>query len=210
MTATMTKDGRPIVMAAGLVGTERSVHSQYGEDGLIEATLAQIGAVNRWCFEVGASDGITYSNVRLLIDGGWKSVLIESSADQHEKLATLAIETGGRVQAIHEHIDDDSLDRILAACGAPLDLDLGVIDIDGRDYWIWEGMKEYRPRLMLIEFAIRDNSEFIPPRLGRQWDHPRHQAGRRAMLMLGDAKGYNAIAETHINLLFCRKDIACH
>lgn len=162
--------------------------------------MDRIGVRNRWCFEVGASDGLKYSNVRRLIDEGWNAVLIESDPGLYEKLKTLS---NGAVHTVHAHIDSDSLEKILTDAGAPLELDLGVIDIDGQDYWVWDQMCLFRPRLMLVEFALEQDSDFIPE-LGR---HRPGQAGRDAIIKLGKYKGYEPIGETHVNLLFCQKDL---
>ena len=83
--------------------------------------------------------------------------------------------------------------------------DLGVIDIDGQDYWAWFGLKSYRPRVMLVEFMyVNDNfknPDFIPQLNGDG------QAGSEAIRKLGGFKGYTAVAETYCNLLFV--DNAC-
>ena len=56
-----------------LVGQESNVHSQFGEDGLLAVLFERIGTENRWCFECGASDGLIYSNTKVLRDDGWSA-----------------------------------------------------------------------------------------------------------------------------------------
>lgn len=194
--------GVEIVSSAARFDADRGANhtSQFGEDGLIKAALWQWGVVNQWCFEVGAADGLFFSNTVRLRERGWFAVLVEADEKNYADLATRASD---RVQTVHQKIGRDSLDSILAECGAPEDLDLGVIDIDGQDYWAWEGMRKFRPRLMLVEFdyGSDDKPDFVPE-LGAKG-----QASRKAIERLGREKGYEPVARTHCNLLFARSDL---
>lgn len=185
-----------------LDGRQRNDTSQFGEDGLIEAVLERIGETNRWCFEVGAADGLFFSNTKRLRDSGWTSVLIEAGAEQFAKLKQLA---NGNTHVVNERINYGSLDSILGQLHAPEDLDLGVIDIDGQDYWAWLGMKRYQPRVMLVEYLYPTDipavSTFIPKENGEG------QAGLEAIVELGKQKGYTPLASTFCNVLFARTDV---
>lgn len=190
--------------AAGfLAGRGANSTSQFGEDGIVEACLEKFGATNRWCFEVGANDGLFFSNTHRLRCADWNAVLIESDPDLFGRLCDQRSE---KVRCIHEKIGPDSLDRILADCGAPQDIDLGVIDIDGQDYWAWDGMRQYRPRLMLVEFDYgTDGPEGMGtwvPMIGGEG-----QATYRAIKRLGELKGYAALAKTTVNLLFVQAEL---
>lgn len=181
--------------AGFLAGRAANYTSQFGEDGLIEASIEEFGAVNRWCFEVGAADGLFFSNTARLRERRWSTILIEGDAERYEKLRELQNE---HVWTVPKRIGPKSLDQILAACGAPEYLDFGVIDIDGQDWWIWDGLRDFRPRLMLVEFAYGSESMAaeVP---GLDGDG---QASYEAILKLGRDKGYEALAKTHCNLLF--------
>ena len=181
----------------GIEERARNVYSQFGEDGLIQAAFERIGIKNRWCFEVGACDGDYISNTRSFREQDWYCLLVESSKQQFDKLALLA---SARVHCVNEHIGPDSLDRLLADCGAPTDMDFGCIDIDGQDYWVWDGMKNYAPRMMLVEFCKNDG-DLIPLR----GDNGRKQATLQPILHLGKSKGYTAIAKTYVNVLFVKE-----
>jgi len=184
--------------ASWLSGRSADVTSQFGEDGLIAAALGQFGAVNRWCFEVGANDGLFYSNTKALRDDGWDSVLIEAGEEHYQKLIRFADD---HTRCVHEMIGPQSLDIILADCGAPVDLDFGCIDIDAQDYWVWDGMKLFRPRLMLVEYEHAD-VQYIP-----DFGSPTGQATLDPIVKLGRHKGYDALAHTYCNVLFARNDL---
>lgn len=189
------------VSAGWLAGRQQNDSSQFGEDGLLEAVFERIGETNRWCFEVGAADGEFFSNTKRLRNAGWRAVLIEADDSKYE---TLAAKHEPQTFAIHDRIKRDSLDRILSLVNAPLDLDLGVIDIDGQDYWAWLGMKKYRPRVMLVEFAYFNAADHIPEENNGE---TKDQAGLAAIINLGTKKGYMALASTYCNVLFARTDV---
>jgi hypothetical protein len=177
------------------------VTSQFGEDGLVAALFEHIGIVNHWCFEVGAGDGVFLSNTQQWIRQGWHAVLIEANEGKYAELEKLA---SNNVHTIHEAITPRSLDRILAEVGAPVDMDFGVIDIDRDDFWAWAGMQDYRPRVMLVETATHSRMGVVP---SPKDPHGHRQAGTDTIRLLGEAKGYRALARTHCNMLFCREDI---
>lgn len=158
--------------------------SQFGEDGLIAATLEVVGIENKWCFEVGAADGLFYSNTKTLRDDDWHGVLIEADAKAFDKLRQHA---SARVHCVHRSISPGNLDEVLAQWSAPTDLDLGVIDIDGDDYEVWESMQTYRPRLMLVEFNPHGSGP-------QKTLHP--------IQALGRSMGYTEVARTYVNCLF--------
>lgn len=184
-----------------LLPREANEYSQFGEDGLIAAALAEIGCVNHWCFEVGAADGVFFSNTKALRDDGWDSVLIEADAKQFQELQRFE---NKQTRVFQERIGPDSLDRILWNANAPQDIDFGVIDIDGQDFWCWAGMQDFRPRLMLVEFEPRDEHDesYFVPKLGGDG-----QATLEPICDLGRSKGYEPILRTHCNVLFCKREL---
>ena len=105
-----------------LRGKGRNVYSQFGEDGLIEATLEKIGPVTKWCFEFGAADGTFFSNTKRLWENGWNAVLIESDAEQYKKLAESESET---VRTVHAKVLPSNINELLSAvpwdCGGGID-----------------------------------------------------------------------------------------
>jgi hypothetical protein len=132
-------------------------YSQFGEDGLVEALFELIGTANKWCFEVGAADGVFYSNTKRLRDQGWSAVLIEKEQAEFAKLARFE---SPRVRTVCETVSTTGqpgtpIDGILLGTnsGIPQRLDYAVIDIDGQDYWAWHDMSYYVPRVVLIEYS---------------------------------------------------------
>lgn len=170
-----------------------NTYTQFGEDGLIAACLEKIGETNRHCFEIGAADGRFFSNTLRLREDGWRAVLIEAGHEQYEKLNS---EFGTTSICIHETCTD--LDATLETTGINHAPDLGIIDIDGQDYWLWHDLRKVRPRIMLVEIFPPDAARPAPERGA---DH-HSQAGLDAIAELGADKGYSLVATTHCNALF--------
>lgn len=193
------------VFHPALEGREGDEYSQFGEDGLIEAVFELIGTTNKWCFEVGAADGIYYSNTKRLREAGWEAVLIESDEAKARKLIAACAPLENE-HAICAHVDAETrLDDIFVFRHVPKDMDLGVIDVDGQDYWVWYDLAVCVPRVMLVEFdPNRPHDTVLPfiPERGKTG-----QAGLQPILALGESKGYRKIAITAVNVLFVRSEL---
>ena len=190
----------PSGWASWLEGKGRNVTSQFGEDGLVAAALSRIGITNQWCFEVGAHDGLYFSNTKWMRDDGWNAVLIESVRDHYVKLEALRTD---KVHCIHATVGQGDLDRILRMCGAPESMDFGCIDIDGQDYWVWKTLVT-RPRVMLVEYGYWNKTGLVPPEGSPEVEH---QAGLETICELGRAKGYVPLVSTYCNVLFVDKEV---
>lgn len=179
-------------------------YSQNGEDGVIAAIFSVIGAANSWCFEVGAADGLLFSNTRRLIENGWKAVLVEGDSPSYGRLVQNNACFGDRVKTFPMMLDRDKrIDALLHRCGAPLDIDLVSIDVDGQDYFLWNAMVQYRPRVVVIEFDINVDVEFIPV-LGQGG-----QAGEHAIVRLGCGKFYRPVYRSRTNYIFVEHYASC-
>ena len=143
------------------------IYSQFGEDGLIKEILNRIEFKNldKWCVEFGARDGISDSNAHNLIKNhGYKAVLIEGDKKYFKKLCKNFV--SDKIIKLNKFIDfhgDDSLDNVLKKTEIPQNFDFLSIDIDGCDYFIFESVELYRPKIVCIEFnhLIPNEVEFI-------------------------------------------------
>jgi hypothetical protein len=180
-----------------LQGRGLNVYTQFGEDGLIGTCLQRIGETNRQCFEIGAHDGRFFSNTLRLREQGWLAVLIESDERHFQNLIS---EFGNESICIQATCTD--LDKTLLDVAIDENPDLGVIDIDGQDYWLWHDMWTIEPRVMLVEISTQGPSMPIPAR-GEPYPA---QAGLDAITELGKSKGYTLVATTFCNALFVKTE----
>lgn len=179
----------------------RNVHSQFGEDGIIEKIFELIGVRTRRCIEFGAWDGWYLSNTAHLWENGWTGVLIEADP---KKYAELELKTSRydciRICERVGHQGEQKLDRILERHGVRGEVDLLSLDVDGDEYYIWEATEQLTPRVVVCEF-----NPTIPLHLElRQAPGGYFGCSATAMVRLAERKGYRLVAMTECNGLFVR------
>ncbi len=181
-----------------------NVTSQSGEDGIIEKIFEIIGIQSRWCVEFGAYDGKLHSNTyRLIAQNDWNGVLIEGDSDRFDEL-DITFSGNERAHMMRAFIGMDpqsnSLDFLLAKTPLPADFDLISIDIDSNDWHVWNSLRNYRPRVVIVEFnpTIANDVIFI-----QQADSDTFQGNSlRALVTLGKIKGYELVCVTTYNAIF--------
>ena len=191
-----SNDGMP------LLEFRNNVYSQNGEDGIIDAILSKLPALNRWCVEFGAWDGIYLSNTRNLIENReYQAVLIEASKQSFLKLKDNTKNLP--VQSLNAFVGfsaTDNLDTLLTGTLCPSDFDFLSIDIDGNDIHVWRAIKLYRPKIICIEF-----NPTIPTEVAfEQPADPRINWGSSlaALVNLGKEKQYELICANECNAFF--------
>ncbi len=179
------------------------VTSQTGEDGIVAKALSLLPSLNRWCAEFGAWDGQHLSNTFALVQRQQYNVVLIEADDRKYRQLCSAYPHKEQAIFINRYVgwsEDDSLDAIMAHHPVPPDPDLLSIDIDGNDYYVWQAVKTYRPKLVLIEYnpSIPNSVDFVQPN-----DSECCQGSSAAALnRLAKQKGYELIAVTPLNLLF--------
>jgi hypothetical protein len=180
-----------------------NVTSECGEDGIIAKALDLLSERTSWCVEFGAWDGKSASNTcDLILSQNYRAVLIESDLGRFRDLERRHGPAGRHV-LINSSVGfskADSLDTLLSRCEIPKNFDLLSIDIDGNDYYAWEAVDAYRPKLVVIEFnpTISNSTLFVQEKKGGR----RQGASPASLVELGRRKGYELIATTYLNLLF--------
>ncbi len=190
---------------------ERSVYSQSGEDGIVEKVFEIIKPSHRYGVEFGASDGVSDNNLRrLVLEEGWAGLQIEGD----EKLAAQLAENYKeypKVNTLHAWVYPGNIEILFEENGVPKDFDYLVIDIDSNDYYVWRAIRDFRPKLVQIEF----NAGYPPPQRAVIEFHPLNYfdktdyfgASIQSYYELGKKKGYELIYcnQAGINLFFVDK-----
>lgn len=178
--------------------------SQSGENGIIAQIFRTIGTRNKWCVEFGAWDGMKNSNTYSLIgENDWHGVLIEGHANRFLNLQK-TYEGNDQANLFNEYVAFDetrnSLDYLLGRTAIPEDFDLMIVDIDGNDWHVWNSLRNYRPRVVIIEHnpTIANDILFIQERN----KDVQQGCSLRALIMLGKEKGYELICTTNYNGIF--------
>jgi len=125
--------------------------------------LKRLSIRKGWFCEFGAWNGKKFSNTYHLIKGSdnWKGVMIEGDKKKYKSLEKNMSKENNEITTINKFVKEkgkDSVDEILTTTKIPKEFDLLSIDVDGPDYHIWKSMKEYRPKVVVIEI----NSEIGP------------------------------------------------
>jgi hypothetical protein len=184
-----------------------NVFSQLGEDGVIGKILEMLPIKDRWCVEFGAWDGIYLSNVcNLIRNFSYSAVLIEGD---RKKFRELKVNYGGfsNVHVRNRLVGfsaDDNLDTILRETPIPRDFDFLSIDIDGNDYHVWKSIRQYKPKVVCIEY-----NHTIPTDLDYVQDpDPKANigAGILPLFKLGRQMGYELVSVLPCNAFFVRKE----
>ena len=186
----------------------RNTHSQCGEDGVLEHLLARLNLASGYFIEFGAWDGRHLSNCAALADRGFAGCFIEGDRLRHADLVKGYAERPdiACINALVRSRGEDSLDRILDRAGAPHDIAVLSIDIDGTDYHVWEGFRSRRPAIVVVEFNPTIPAEVV---FVQADDASIHQGCSLAALhRLGVEKGYVLVAATEWNGVFMRAELA--
>jgi hypothetical protein len=189
---------------------ERKVLSQNAEDGILHEILFRIGA-DRYFVEFGVGDGSECNTALLSLHYGWRGLVIEADTESANRLRERYRERPVTVRS--EFVTRESIVQIFRAAGVPEEFDLLSIDIDGNDFWVWEALDAYRPRVVIIEY----NASIPPDRFWVMrydaayiWKKTLYYgASLRALAYLGQKKGYALLGtdSAGVNAFFVRRDL---
>jgi hypothetical protein len=171
---------------------ERTVNSQFGEDGIINECLRRLDiSYDGTAFDVGASDGRECSNTLELRDVfNWKRILVEA-----DDVLFKRIERHKNDLAMHKMLTPTGSSSIDFLAGGRK-IDFLSLDIDGNEFEVLRCM-EAKPRLICAEF-----NQTIP------WQYDVWSAGigcsLSALCKVMQHKGYGFIGATHCNAFYVR------
>jgi hypothetical protein len=112
----------------------------------------------RTVVDIGAGNGVRWSNSYALVQAGWNALGIE--ADSHKYgLLTQVYRRFPNARACNHRVQPDSINSLLESLQIDRDFSVLCLDIDGNDYWLLDAILScYRPRLIVTEI-----NEKIPP-----------------------------------------------
>lgn len=200
----------------------RNVYSQNGEDGILEQLLKELSITRGVFCEFGAADGLFSSNTYNLIENhSFSGMAIELNPSLYQKCVS-NYRPFPNVQVFQGAVDyrdkNNDLNAWLERGNLPYDLDVLSIDIDSDDYYVWQGLTKFSPKIVIIETnSYRDPIfEELPNSASQEytidllkaWCPIRVAMGSSfiSILQLGLMKGYIPVAFTG-NLTFVRKDL---
>lgn len=207
---------------AFLRSKERKYYSQNGEDGILLYIFSQIGAPDKRFIEFGIEDGSECNAANFAINFGWRGLFIEGSPTLAEKARRFYYERHGisqnKVIIANEFLTVENVNEVFKNYSMTGEIDLLSIDIDGNDYWIWQGINIVHPRVVVIEYNASFGSDRsitveYDPMFDCYKKHPSgwyHGASLRALTKLAKRKNYILVGcdSTGTNAFFVRADLS--
>ncbi|KON86177.1 hypothetical protein AF332_04620 [Sporosarcina globispora] len=191
---------------------EKKVRSQNGEDGIIEELFFRIGTTNKYFVEFGVQDGSECNTAYLSLFNNWSGLMIEGNKKNYKRLKA-NFSNHKFVKTVHQFVTKDNISSIFKHNYVPAEFDLLSIDIDGNDYWVWNALLEYKPRIVVIEY----NASYPPPQKmvipynpNFVWDGTSYYgASLTSLSELAKKLGYALLGTDlrGVNAFFIRKDL---
>jgi hypothetical protein len=154
------------------VSARRRGFSKENEDQILAKYVAGLlpRDHDRTAVDIGAGDGIRWSNTYALFLEGWQGLGIEFDSRKFVKLAHAYKHFTG-VFACRNRATPDNILPLLNSYELDKNFSVLSLDIDGNDYWVLRAiLSEFRPRLVITEinekiptpfrFVVKYNPEF--------------------------------------------------
>ena len=134
--------------------------SRFDEDRILARHVSELlpETNHGTAVDLGAGDGVRWSNTYALFTNGWKGVGVESDTRRFTKLAR-AYRHYPQVFACRNLVTPHNVVALLQSYEIEKDFEVLSIDVDSNDYWILQAtLGVFRPRLIVAEI-----NENIPP-----------------------------------------------
>jgi hypothetical protein len=195
---------------------EFKIFSQWGEDGIIQKLVDIIKIENKTFIEFGVED-FNESNCRfLMMKDNWSGFVIDGSLKNIQKIKKSYYYWAYELSAHHAFITAENINDLLNISGFDYDLGLMSIDIDGVDYYVFDAIKFYKPRILILEYNSvfgLDRAITVPydKEFNRSEFHTSNLffgASLPAMINLASEKGYTflGVNSSGNNGFFLRND----
>jgi hypothetical protein len=188
------------------------VCSQNGEDGMIHDIFRRIGTPARVFAEVGIGDG-RENNTAFLLSQGWSGYWIDGNDQFVKGLESRVDLQDGCIRSKVAFVSKENIAKLFEELGVPREFDLLSLDIDQNTFYVWEGLRDFRPRVVVVEYNAS-----LPPDVdwkvrydpSRGWDGSNNfGASLKAYEKLGRELEYSLVGCDFIgvNAFFVRSDL---
>ncbi|MDV3000839.1 MAG: hypothetical protein N5P05_002445 [Chroococcopsis gigantea SAG 12.99] len=155
------------------------------------------------------------NNSAYLLVKGWRGHWIEGSPDYCKNIEKRFVDCIASKQLTLDNafINAENIEDLFREASVPTQLDLLSIDIDGNDYWVWQAITNYRPRVVIIEYnAIYppESSWVMQYNPQHRWDYTSYMGSSlKALEKLAQQKGYKLVgcSFSGANAFFVRDDL---
>ena len=184
----------------------KKVHSQSGQDGILEEIFRQISPTSKFCVEFGfntdtLSGGSGPNVANLVMNHGWECLLIDGG---HENL---------EINLHKHHITPDNICNLFEQYNVPNVPGFVSIDVDSTDLWLFKAVvQKYRADVFTVEFNSNyPNNEtitVIPTPYGPWEADMCYGASLGALDLVARENGYSLVhVEGVLDAFFIRDDL---
>ena len=137
------------------------------------------------------------SNSRYWIkEKGWTAYLIEADTRFYKGLSRL-YKGHNRVKYQKAMVDENNINVLFKDADVPKDFEILSIDIDSIDYYVWEALTDFTPKVVMIEYnsSILPDKEYVVPR-DKVFEYAgteKEGASILSFFKLGKSKGYHLV-----------------
>ncbi|HRZ28105.1 MAG TPA: hypothetical protein P5295_14970, partial [Spirochaetota bacterium] len=117
----------------------KKIYSQNNEDGIIDKIFEIIGTTNKYYVEFGTGDGSECNTRYLREKKGFSGLMMDGCC---ENLI---------INLRKEFITRENINSLFKKYNVPSEFDMLSIDIDYNDFYIWQALTKFKPRLVVIE-----------------------------------------------------------
>lgn len=199
-----------------IADAELQVFSQWGEDGIIQYLIAEIGSLPPTFVEFGVENYLE-SNTRFLLQrNAWHGLVVDGCSEHIAFIKADCISWRYQLDAVCSFINKDNINAIIGNAGFSGEIGLLSVDIDGNDYWVLQAIDIIAPVVIVAEYnglwgakralTVPYNADFV-----RSKAHPSnlyYGASLPAMVQLCAQKGYDFVGSNSVgsNAFFVRRD----
>lgn len=186
--------------------------SQNWEDGILHEIFRRIGAGDRVFVEIGVGDGIE-NNTSFLLASGWGGFWIDGNPEMMPQVQHWQRQDPRCLKGLVKFVTRENVGALLDEMDVPKTFDLLSLDIDQNTFHVWDALRSYRPRVVVVEYNAS-----IPPGVDwkaaygpdRVWDGTiNFGASLKALEILGREMGYSLVGcdLAGVNAFFVRDDL---
>lgn len=188
----------------------RTVYSQFGEDGILEAILKKLNTENNYYVEFGAGNGIHISNTAYLrINKNWNGLLLEGDINK--------IPVDSSINLHHEMVYSDNINYLFEKYNVPSKFGLLSVDIDGDDAYVLDeiDLNRFSPDVIIVEF-----NPGLPNHIGIKIKEQKsnlsngdlHERGYigcnlRELYNILENKSYKFVTTVSVNAIFVKSEL---
>jgi hypothetical protein len=137
-----------------LTEVEFKVFSQFGDDGILQYLIYQLNIPKALeTFVEFGVENYEESNTRfLLMNNNWRGLIIDGSESNMQFVRNSSYFWKHDITARAAFIDTENINDLISSAGFKGEIGILSVDIDGNDYWVWEGIDVINPVIIVAEY----------------------------------------------------------